>query len=213
MINAEENQITVNEILGVKTLPSLKNNCFFEYENEFEKRLMTICEADKNVIKYEPFVFKLKNKTTGEEDKYPALITESEERITYIILGDDLVGNNDLGRSLRNHLQQLHSLPVYVALSPTEGLATEFLSINAVFLYEFALLPSASDAFSKIQEIMDFMGEISIGQLKKKVQNEMAIYQLIFHHALRADWETELITDDTIVNASPLINSIIKELR
>lgn len=212
MINTEENQITVNEILGIKTFPSLKNNCFFEYENEFEKCLMTIFEADKIVTKYEPFVFKMKNKSTSEEDKYPALITESEERITYIILGDDLVGNDDLGRSLRNHLQQFHSLPVYVALAPTKGLATEFLSINAGFLYEFALLPSASKAFPKIQEIMDFVGEISIGQLKKKVKNEMAIYQLIFHHALRADWETELISDNTIVNASPLINSIIKNL-
>ena len=213
MINTEENKITVNEILGIKTFPSLKNNCFFEYESKFEKCLMTLCEADRTIDKYEPFIFRMKNKTTGEEDKYPALITESDEKITYIISGDQLVGNQELGEDIRKRLQKFHSLPVFVMLGSTTDLETDFISINVGFLYEFALLPSDHKAFAKVQEIVGFVGEVSIGQLKKKVGNEMAIYQLMFHQALRADLENELISDDTIVNASPIINSIIKNLQ
>ena len=131
---------------------------------------------------------------------------------TYIISGDQLVGNQELGEDIRKRLQKFHLLPVFVMLGQTNDLETDFLSINVGFLYEFALLPSDQKVFAKVQEIVDFVGEVSIGQLKKKVGNEIAIYQLMFHQALRADLENELISDDTIVNASPLINSIIKNL-
>ena len=48
--------------------------------------------------------------------------------------------------------------------------------------------------------------------MKELVKNDKAIYQLIFHYALRADLGTELLNDNTLIDASPLFNSIIKNL-
>ncbi|MCD9186294.1 MAG: hypothetical protein LUM44_07660 [Pyrinomonadaceae bacterium] len=211
MINTKENTIEETEILEIKTFPSLKNNCFFEYVMPFEEAMMILCEADRSIIKYEPFIFKMVNINTHEIEKFPALVTESDEGLLYIILSDQLAANQKWGGAIRHQLQQFQSLPVYVALTATGYLTTDPLPLNLKFLYEFAILPIEKKAFAKIQKILASVSQISIGKLKKRV-DVISIYQLLFHCALHTDLENELINDDTIVTASPIINSIIKSL-
>ena len=211
MINIKENKIKENEILEVKDFPSLKCNCFFEYVMPFEENMMILCEADKTIDKYEPFVFKTVNKTTHNIEMFPAIVTESDEGLFYIILSDYLAANQEWGGGIRHQLQKFHSRPVFVSLSAIGYLTTDPLPLNLKFLYEFALMPSEPKSFAKIKEILEFVSEISLGHLKKKA-DIISIYQLLFHRALRADLDNKLLGDDTIVTASPIINSIIKNL-
>ncbi len=212
MIDTKENTIKENEILEIKTFASLKNNCFFEYVKPFEKAMMIICEVDRTIVKYEPFIFKMVNVNTREVERFPALVTESDEGLLYIILSDHLAANQQKwGGAIRHQLQQSQSLPVYVALTATGYLTTDPLPLNLNFLYEFALLPIEKKAFAKIQKILASVSQISIGKLKKRV-DIVSIYQLLFHQALFADLDSEMINDNTIVTASQIINSIIKSL-
>lgn len=212
MINTKENTIKENKTLEIKTFPSLKNNCFFEYVMPFEEAMMILCEADKNYLKYEPFIFKMVNITTHTVEKYPAIVAETDEdELIYIILSDYLAANPQLGEGIRIQFQKSKSVPVTVALTPTDYLLTEPMPLNLKFLYEFAFLPHVKKEFDKIQEILEFVSEISLGQLKKQA-DVISIYQLLFHRALRADLENKMLNDDIIITASPLIKSIIKSL-
>jgi hypothetical protein len=206
--NGKDNQSEIS----VKEFFSLKNSCFFEYENEFEENMMILCEAHNSFVKYEPFDFKMVNITTQEVERHPAIVTETEEEgLIYIILSDHLAANPQFGEGIRTELQKSKSVPVTLALNPTNYLLTEPLPLNFKFLYEFALVPHKKKAFLKIKEILEFVSEITLSQLKKQA-DQISIYQLLYHRALRADLDNELLNDNTIITASPLINSIIKNL-
>lgn len=205
--NGKDNQ---NKI-SIKEFFSLKNCCFFEYENEFEENMMILCEAEKGFVKYEPFIFKMVNVTTHKVEKYPAIAAETKQGLFYIVLSDCLAANPKWGDGIRDQFQKSKSVPVTVALTPTNYLIENPLPRNFKFLYEFALVPHKKEAFSKIKEILQYASKMSLVQLKEQA-DVISIYQLLYHHALCADLDNELLNDKTVITASPSITSIIKNL-
>jgi hypothetical protein len=214
MINTKENK-TNNENINPEqiTFFSIKNNCSFNCKSEEVKRFMTLFEIDGSMNKYQPFDFMWVSTNTGETQLYQAFKTEDGATITYIIFCDYLATNEKYSDYMAHQMQQSQTLPIELCSAPTAALCSDDVVIdNAVFLYEFALLPLQWAAFNLIRQITTGISEISVGRLKQLVKNDTAIYQLIFHYALRADLGTELLNDNTMVDASPLFNSIIKNL-
>ena len=124
-----------------------------------------------------------------------------------------LITNEKHRDYVAHQMQKSQTLPIELCSAPTSALnCTDVLIDNAVFLYEFALLPLELETFDLIRQITTDISEISVGKLKQLVKNDKAIYQLIFHYALRADLGTTLLNDSTLIDASPLINSIIRNL-
>lgn len=214
MINTKENK-TNNEYTNPEQIPffSIKNNRSFNCKSENIKRFMTLFEIDGSINKYEPFDFTMVITNADKFQIFQAFKTESDDKITYIVFCDHLLANKKFRNYIAQRMQQSQTLPIELCSAPTDALCSDDVVINnAVFLYEFALLPSEWAAFHLIRQITTDFPEISIGKLKKLVNNDTAIYQLIFHHALRADLGTELLNDNTMVDASPIFNSIIRNL-
>lgn len=214
MINTKENK-TNDEYTNPERIPffSIKNNRSFNCKSEDIKRFMTLFEIDGSINKYEPFDFTMVMTNTGKFQVFQGFKTEDGTTITYIIFCDYLATNEKYSDYMANQMQRSQTLPIELCAAPTSALSCDDVVVNnAVFLYEFALLPLEWGAFNLIRQITTDFPEISIGKLKELVKNEKAIYQLIFHYALRADLGTELLNDNTLIDASPLFNSIIRNL-
>lgn len=198
---------------NIKPFRSLKNNSFFEYRSKAERFLMQMCECDISIDNYEPFNFKMVNfKDVTKTEIYPGIITESEGLRKFIIISDPLAANKKLIAGIADQLQKSESSRVELTVSNVDVLINSILPKNVDFLYKYAILTHDPEVFNAIKEYLDFVGETTIGILKQKFKNESSIYQLIFHRALRVNWENELLDDNTVVDASPIINSIIKNL-
>lgn len=192
---------------------SLKNNREHQFSCEAERLLMVLFEFDPLTDAYRQFEFKMVNaRNLNELESSPALILEGDGKRQYIILSDQLAGNERLREGVCEQLQKNESSPITLIVVPPVNIEDSILVKNISFLYKYALLPAYREDFSVISNLLEFCEELSINQLKRRVQNEAAIYQLMFHRALRADLESGLIDDGLIVNASPLINSILKKL-
>ncbi len=213
MINTQNKTNNQNKNSNQNTFFSLKNNRFLSCKNNSIKRFMTLFEIDESINKYEPFDFTMVMTNTGKLQVFQGFKTEDGATITYIIFCDQLSANKEYGNYIAQQMQQSQTLPIELCAAPISALSSNDVSIdNAVFLYEFALLPLEWGAFNLIRQITTDFPEISIGKLKELVKNDKAIYQLIFHYALRADIGTELLNDNTMIDASPMINSIIRNL-
>lgn len=201
--------------LNIKRFYSIKNKCKFTYTSDAELSIMLLSEFDQSVITYSNFQHAIINyKNHNAIEMAPALILNSDSSQTYIIFSEILCKNPKLAQDTVNFFQSRALLNRPINLLPTDP-STEVrnnLIDNIEFLYSSALLPPFHRDFSIIKEILDFYEEISIGKLKTKVRNFDSIYQLIFHHALRADISSAVLNDQTIVTASPIFNSIIKNL-
>lgn len=192
---------------------SLKNNREHQFSCEAERLLMMLIEFDPLADAYQQFEFKMFNaRNFNELESSPALIVEGDGKRQYIILSDQLAGNERLGQGVCEQIQINEFGPIALTVVPPVNIEDSILVKNVSFLYKYALLPAYREDFSVISNLLGFCEDLSINQLKRRVQNEAAIYQLMFHRALRADLESVLIGNDTVVNASPLINSIIKSL-
>lgn len=196
-----------------KLFYSLKNNCEFEYDNDAIRRFMLAFEMDGSIDRYKLFEFGLVSvNDINVWDVYPGLIYESEGQRNFVIISNRLAGNRGLTNQVRQLLQQCEPKPIQLNVGREDSMNDDLLTNNLGYLYEFALLPHDHKAFAVLKDSLEFLGDTTIGQLKRCVNNEAAIYQLMFHHAIRTDLESSELCDDTIVFASPIINSIIRNL-
>lgn len=214
MINAEQYQeINQNIITGKELFFSLTNNGKLEYELEVELISMLLAEFDMTVDSYCQFEFTIigDQKLNEAVETSPGLILQSESKKLFIIFSRLLHDNKKLAQDVCEQLQMRESSPIELSVIPPGGLDKDILVKNIEFLYRHAMLSRNQNDFLKISSLLDLYSETTIGQLKKHVV-ESSIYQLLFFHGLRADLESTLIGDETIVNTSPLINSVIKSL-
>lgn len=220
MIEIKENK-TANNICAANNINkteensffSLRNKTEFKYRTEAERLLMLKCEFDKTIDCYQQLEFKMIGSfSSGEAEFSPGLILDYGEQLEFIIISERLSQNEQLETGVKKQLQSSEPHPIKLTCVCPVDIENNIFYKNLDFLYQFALIPSCREDFPIIKEVLEFNGEVSIGQLKRRVKNEAAIYQLIFHQALRTDLEKALINEATIVTASPLVNSIIKTL-
>lgn len=205
--------INTNEIVEKKSLLSLKNRREFEYQSEAERLMLLLCEFNLFVDSYQPFEFKMISaRNLSEIESSPGLIIERDSTREFAILSQRLANNSRLADAVKQQLQRNEPQPIKLTIHRPAEIEQNTLAKNLDFLHQFAVLPVSQDECRAIKEYVEFIGEASIKQLKFRIRNEAAIYKLIFFHALRADLENVLISDDMSVNANPLINSIIGSL-
>lgn len=213
MINTKENINDEVENSSVKYFKSLKNKCSFPYETEAVRHLMLLTERDESADNYDHFILtRFAADNLNEVESCPGLIIESDGCFKFIVISDRLASDSQLADKLKEQLETVYPPPIQLEIRKIDSFKNNLLTDSLEFLYEFAVLPSDHNAFNAIREFLDFASEASIGQLKLRIKNAAAIYQLLFHRALRADLENDPISDDTIVNASPIIKSIVKTL-
>lgn len=191
---------------------SIKNKCEFAYELEDLLIIMELTEFNSPVDKYRQFEFVIVNNNRHSiVETSPGLILESDAEKNFIIFNQILSENPQKAGDLKKELEKRESISIELSVIAPGSLERDALVKNVEFLYKFALLPRNRGDFQKIFDLLDLYSEITIKQLKRHIA-VTSIYQLLFFHALRADLESALISDETMVNASPLIKSVIKSL-
>ena len=197
---------------SVEFFESLKNKCSLPYKTVAEKNLMLVTERDESANSYDHFKLNLfaGDKLT-EVELCSGLIIESDDCHRFIILNDRLADDPKLADEVKKQIKLIYPSSEFT-IYRSDFFKSNLLSENLSFLHEFALLPPNHNDFIAIREFLELVSEASIKELKQRIKNDAAIYQLLFHRALRTDLENDLLCDDTLVNASPLINSIIKDL-
>ena len=193
---------------------SLKNKREVYFDSAAERCLMKLMEFDPSVESYQQFGFKMFGTNgSGELESSPGLIVErkGQER-NFVVMNDLLANNKQLAQGIADQMHKGEARPITLNVIRPAGLETGILPTNVEFLYEYVLLPACREDFPQIKEIVEICGEVSIAELKHQVKNRAAIYQLIFHCALQAPLDVELVSDDTVITAIPSINSIIKNL-
>lgn len=214
MINTEQYQeVSQNIITGKELFFSLTNNRQFEYELEVELISMLLAEFDTTVDSYCQFEFTIviDRKLKEAVKTSSGLILQSESKKLFIIFSQLLHDNKKLAQDLCEQLQMRESSPIKLSVVPPGGLGKDTFVKNIEFLYHHATISRNQEDFLKISNLLDLYSEARIGQLKRHI-SESSIYQLLFFHGLRANLESSLISDEMVVNASPLINSIIRSL-
>lgn len=210
--NTKTKQKTVNNT-ETQTFRSLKNNCEFEDVNDEIRRLMLVSEFDTTVDSYKPFDLALVSTSDFNNfDTYSGLIIDSDDDREFIIVSDKLANNKFLGGQVAELIQRNEGKQIRLQVCPEDSLEKELIVDNVEYIYKFALLPQEVEVFDSIKNILEFIEETTLGELKRCIKNDTAIYQLMFHQAIRADLGNNNINDDLVVYASPLINSIIREL-
>lgn len=192
---------------------SVKNKREVEFGSTARKYLMMMLEFDSSVTAYEPFEFKVKRGDGSDVQLCPSLrIDRGDDDFELLILSDLLAGSEWAAFSARAFIQAGAGREVPVNFHCPGEVEAGIFPRNISFFYRYAFVPVCPEEFRAVQEIAEFLGKASIKQLKRGVKNWAAIYQLILHGALRVDLENILVDDETVVDASPLINSIIKGL-
>lgn len=194
---------------------SLRNKTEFKYRTEAERLLMLKCEFDRTLDRYQQIAFKMSDSSgsgSGEVESSPGLILDYDERLEFIIISERLTQDRRLEIGVKKQLQTNEQYPIKLICVRPSDIENNTFHKNLDFLYQFALLPACREDFPIVRELLEIYGQLTILQLRRLVENELAIYQLIFHQALRADLANALISDSIIVTASPLIDSIIKSL-
>lgn len=195
---------------------SVKNKREVEFDSTAHRYLMMLQEFDSSVTSYEPFTFKVgRGGEGGEVELCPSLRVDrggDDDDFELVILSDWLMDSKRAARSACAFIQAVGGREVRVTFFRPSEVEADILPANVELLYQSALLPVCREHFPVIKEVVEFCGDITIASLLRRVGSERAIHQLIFHGALRADLANGPIDFSTRVNASPLINSIIRGL-
>ena len=192
---------------------SLKNDREVEYGSTAQRYLMMLQEFDSAVTSYEPFDFTVRRGVDGSDVKLcPSLRVDRGDDFELLILSDLLANSKWAAFSAHTFIQAGAGREVPVTFFRPNEVEADNLPANVEFLYQSALLPACREYFPVIKEIVEFCGDITIAHLLRRVRNDTPIYQLIFHGALRANLARGPMDCSTKVSASPLINSIIRNL-
>ncbi len=192
---------------------SLKNKREVEYGSTAQRYLMMLQEFDSSVTCYEPFDFTVRRGDDGSDVQLcPSLRVDRGDDFELLILSDLLANSKWAAFSAHTFIQAGAGREVPVKFFRPSEVEADILPANVEFLYQSALLPACREYFPVIKEIVEFCGGITIASLLRRVGNTTPIYQLIFHGALRANLSRGSIDFSTEVNASPLMNSIIRGL-